>query len=167
MSSSACRSCGAPLTAVLVDLGMTPISNAFVRADHASLSERFYPLKSFVCDQCWLVQLEDFETPETHFHAEYVYFSSFSDSWLAHARSFVEKAVTRLALGASSRVVEIGSNDGYLLQYFVQRGIPCLGVDPAANCAKAALDLRRVPTAVASSGRRRQRSCGSKAGRPI
>ena len=147
-----CRSCGAPLSAVMVDLGMTPISNAFVRAGHASFSERFYPLKSFVCDRCWLVQLEDFETPETHFHAEYVYFSSFSDSWLAHARRFVEKAVTRLKLGAKSRVVEVASNDGYLLQYFVERGIPCLGVDPAANCAKAAWDLRRVPTEVAFFG---------------
>jgi hypothetical protein len=151
-NSPNCRSCGAPLTAVLVDLGMTPISNAFVRADHASLSERFYPLKSFVCDRCWLVQLEDFETPETHFHGDYVYFSSFSDSWLAHARSFVEKAVARLALGPNSRVVEVGSNDGYLLQYFVERGIPCLGVDPAANCARAAWDLRRVPTEVAFFG---------------
>jgi SAM-dependent methyltransferase len=151
-ASPACRSCGAPLTAVLIDLGMTPISNAFVRADHASFSERFYPLKSFVCDRCWLVQLEDFETPETHFHADYVYFSSFSDSWLAHARSFVEKAVARFALGTTSRVVEVGSNDGYLLQYFVERGIPCLGVDPASNCARAAWDLRRVPTEVAFFG---------------
>lgn len=150
--STTCRSCGAPLTAVLIDLGMTPISNAFVRADHASFSERFYPLKSFVCDCCWLVQLEDFETPETHFHADYVYFSSFSDSWFAHASSFVEKAVARLGLGARSRVVEVGSNDGYLLQYFVQRGIPCLGVDPAANCAKAARELRNVPTEVAFFG---------------
>ena len=147
-----CRSCGAPLTDVLVDLGMTPISNAFVRADHASLSERFYPLKSFVCGQCWLVQLEDFETPQTHFHADYVYFSSFSDSWLAHAESFVEEAVKRLSLGANSRVIEVGSNDGYLLQYFVERGIPCLGIDPAANCAKAAWDLRGVPTEVAFFG---------------
>jgi hypothetical protein len=140
------------LTSVLVDLGMTPISNAFVRADHASLSERFFPLKGFVCDRCWLVQLEDFESPETHFHADYVYFSSFSDSWLAHARSFVEKAVTRLKLGPNSRVVEVASNDGYLLQYFVEYGIPCLGVDPATNCAQAAWDLRRVPTEVAFFG---------------
>jgi hypothetical protein len=150
--SPSCRSCGTPLTSVLVDLGMTPISNAFIRADHASFGERFYPLKSFVCDRCWLVQLEDFESPETHFHADYVYFSSFSDSWLVHAHSFVEKAVTRLALGAKSRIVEVASNDGYLLQYFVERGIPCLGVDPAANCAKAAWDLRRVPTEVAFFG---------------
>lgn len=152
MGAPTCRSCGAPLTAVLIDVGMTPISNAFVRADHASFSERFYPLKSFVCDRCWLVQLEDFETPETHFHADYVYFSSFSDSWLAHAKSFVEKAVARLSLGINSRVVEVGSNDGYLLQYFVQRGIPCLGVDPAANCAKAAWELRSVATEVAFFG---------------
>lgn len=147
-----CRSCGAPLTTVVVDLGMTPISNAFVRADRASFGEKFYPLKSFVCDSCWLVQLEDFETPETHFHGDYVYFSSFSDSWLAHARAFVDKSVERFALDASSRVVEVGSNDGYLLQYFVGRGIPSLGVDPAANCAKAAWDLRRVPTEIAFFG---------------
>ena len=123
-----------------------------MRADRASNAEKFYPLKSFVCDSCWLVQLEDFETPETHFHGDYVYFSSFSDSWLAHARTFVEKSVARFALNASSLVVEVASNDGYLLQYFVERGIPCLGVDPAANCAKAAWDLRRVPTEVAFFG---------------
>lgn len=147
-----CRSCGAPLSAVMIDLGMTPISNAFVREGHASFSERFYPLKTFVCDRCLLVQLEDYETPLTHFHGEYVYFSSFSDSWLAHARSFVEKVVSRLELSANSRVVEVGSNDGYLLQYFVQRGIPCRGVDPAANCARAAWEQRGVPTEVAFFG---------------
>lgn len=148
----ACRSCGALLSTVVVDLGMTPISNAFVRADHASFGEKSYPLKSLVCDACWLVQLEDFETPETHFHGDYVYFSSFSDSWLAHSRAFVDESVARFGLGAASRVVEIASNDGYLLQYFVERGIPCLGVDPAANCAKAAWELRRVPTKVAFFG---------------
>jgi hypothetical protein len=159
-----CRSCGAPLSAVLVDLGMTPISNAFVREGHASFSERFYPLKSFVCDRCMLVQLEDYETPQTHFHGEYVYFSSFSDSWLAHARSFVENAVNRLELGANSQVVEVGSNDGYLLQYFVERGIPCLGVDPAANCARAAWDLRRVPTEVAFFGSKAARQLRERSG---
>jgi hypothetical protein len=147
-----CRSCGADLTHVVVDLGMTPISNAFVHADRSSLSERFYPLKSFVCDRCWLVQLQDFETPETHFHGEYVYFSSFSDSWLAHARSYVDMAIARFGLGTTSRVVEIASNDGYLLQHFVKAGIPCLGVDPAANCAQIAWDLRGVPTEVAFFG---------------
>lgn len=135
-----------------MDLGLTPISNAFVRIDCESSSERFYPLRSFVCDQCWLVQLQDFEARETHFHADYVYFSSFSDSWLAHARSFVEQAVSRLELGPNSMVVEVASNDGYLLKYFVERGIPCVGVDPAANCAKVAWDLRRVSTEVAFFG---------------
>lgn len=149
---SMCRSCGAPLTTVFVDLGMSPISNAFIRADQASFSEKFYPLRSFVCDSCRLVQLEDFERPETHFHGEYVYFSSVSESWLAHAHRFVGQSVKRFGLDASSRVVEIASNDGYLLQYFVQRGIPCLGVDPAANCAQAAWDLRKVPTEVAFFG---------------
>lgn len=159
-----CRSCGAPLSAVMVDLGMTPISNAFVRVGHSSFSERFYPLKTFVCDRCLLVQLEDFETPQTHFHGEYVYFSSFSDSWLAHARGFVEKMVNRLALGATSQVVEVGSNDGYLLQYFVERGIPCLGVDPAANCARAAREQRGVPTEVAFFGSKAARQLRERGG---
>jgi SAM-dependent methyltransferase len=159
-----CRSCGAQLSAVMVDLGMTPISNAFVRLGHSSFSERFYPLKSLVCDRCLLVQLEDFETPQTHFHGEYAYFSSFSDSWLAHARSFVEKTVNRLALGAHSRVVEVGSNDGYLLQYFVQRGIPCRGVDPAANCARAAWEQRGVPTEVAFFGSKAARQLRERGG---
>ena len=147
-----CRSCGAALAHVVVDLGMMPISNAFLNPDRSSSSEVFYPLKSFVCDRCWLVQLQDFETPETHFHGNYVYFSSFSDSWLAHARSFVAMASVRFGLGGASRVVEVASNDGYLLQHFVKAGIPCLGVDPAANCAQAAWDLRGVPTEVAFFG---------------
>lgn len=148
----------------MVDLGMTPISNAFVRVGHASFSERFYPLKTFVCDRCLLVQLEDFETPQTHFHGEYVYFSSFSDSWLAHARNFAEKAVDSFALGENSRVVEVGSNDGYLLQYFVERGIPCRGVDPAANCARAAWEQRGVPTEVAFFGSKAARRLRERGG---
>src|ERR1700732_3819533 len=82
-----CRSCDAPLQIVLIDLGLTPISNAFVRPERASLSERFYPLKTYVCEACWLVQLEDYEAPDTHFHGNYMYFSSFSETWLAHARA--------------------------------------------------------------------------------
>ncbi|MDR3466446.1 MAG: class I SAM-dependent methyltransferase [Xanthobacteraceae bacterium] len=147
-----CRSCGAPLSTVVVDLGMTPVANAFVRADRASFSEKIYPLKCFVCDGCWLVQLDDLETPQSHFHGDYIYFSSFSDSWLAHAKAFVENAIARWSLGPASRVVEVASNDGYLLQYFVARGIPALGVDPAANCARAAWDLRQVPTEVVFFG---------------
>jgi hypothetical protein len=143
---------------------MTPISNAFVRADRALNSEKFYPLKSFVCDSCWLVQLEDFETPETHFHGDYIYFSSFSDSWLAHAKVFVQKSVERFDLDASSLVIEVASNDGYLLQYFVEHGIPCFGIDPAVNCAKAAWELRRVPTEVAFFGSKTASSIREKRG---
>jgi hypothetical protein len=131
---------------------MSPISNAFVRPDRAAAAEKFYPLRSFVCDCCQLVQLEDFETPDALFHSEYPYFSSVSGVWLDHARTFVDNAVERFAVHAHSHVVEIASNDGYLLQYFVQRGIPCLGVDPAANCAKAAWEERHVRTEVAFFG---------------
>jgi SAM-dependent methyltransferase len=152
MAHPTCRSCRAPLTTVFVDLGLSPISNAFVRPDRVAAAEKFYPLRSFVCDQCRLVQLEDFETPDAHFHGEYAYFSSVSDVWLAHARNFVEHAVGLFALGPHSHVVEVASNDGYLLQYFVQRGIPCLGVDPAANCAKAAWEERQVRTEVVFFG---------------
>jgi SAM-dependent methyltransferase len=148
----ACRSCGQPLTEILVDLGLSPISNAFIRPERASLSEKFYPLRGYVCGACWLVQLEDYESPETHFHGRYMYFSSFSDTWLAHARAFVEQAVQRFTLGSHSRIVEVASNDGYLLQYFVERGIPCLGVDPAVNCAQTAWQERRVPTEIAFFG---------------
>lgn len=152
MRHPTCRACGAHLETVFVDLGMSPISNAFVRSDRTGAAEKFYPLKSFVCDRCHLVQLEDFETPDAHFHGEYAYFSSFSEVWLAHVSGFVAQAVDRFALGASSHIVEIASNDGYLLQYFVQRGIPCLGVDPAANCARVAWEERRVPTEIAFFG---------------
>src|SRR5712691_3980805 len=147
-----CRSCGAALRTVMADLGPTPISNAFVHPDNARFGERVYPLKASVCDACWLVQTENFEAPETHFHGDYAYFSAYSDTWLAHCRNFVEHAVARFALGAASRVIEVASNDGYLLQYFVQRNISCLGVDPATNCAKVAWEQRRVPTEIAFFG---------------
>ncbi len=147
-----CRSCRAGLRTVMVDLGPMPISNAFVHPEHAKVGERIYPLKVSVCDACWLVQTENFESPDTHFHSDYAYFSAYSDTWLAHCRGFAEQAIARFALGAESRVVEVASNDGYLLQYFIQRNIPCLGIDPAANCAKVAWEKRRVPTEVAFFG---------------
>jgi 2-polyprenyl-3-methyl-5-hydroxy-6-metoxy-1,4-benzoquinol methylase len=152
MTPPACRSCGAGLTTIFVDLGLTPISNALVPADRASAAETFYPLKSFVCDACRLVQLQDFESPEAHFHDHYVYFSSYSDTWLAHARTYADMAIERFRLGPRSRVIEVASNDGYLLQYFVKRGVPCLGVDPAANCARVAKEERGVETEVAFFG---------------
>ena len=148
-----CRSCGASLQVVFVDLGVSPISNAFVRPELAASSEKFYPLKLYACESCWLVQIEDYETPDIHFHGNYMYFSSFSDSWLEHARSFVADSVSQFKLGPRSLVVEVGSNDGYLLQYFVQREIPCLGVDPAANCATSAWRERNVQTEVSFFGK--------------
>jgi SAM-dependent methyltransferase len=144
-----CRSCGARIDVVLADLGLMPISNAFVRPERASHSESVYPLKIRVCGACWLVQLENYEAPDIYFHGNYMYFSSYSESWLEHSRAFVDHAVKRFNLGPASRVVEVASNDGYLLQYFVQRGIPCLGVDPAANCAMVAWRERQVRTEIA------------------
>lgn len=133
-----CRSCEAPLTHTFADLGMSPVSNAFVKPENATCGEMYYPLHALVCERCWLVQLSDVARAETHFHDDYVYFSSFSSSWLEHARRYVEAMIPRLGLSGNSRVVEVASNDGYLLQYFVKAGIPCLGVEPTANTAAAA-----------------------------
>src|SRR5882724_4794792 len=108
-----CRSCKAPLKTLFADLGMMPVSNAFRTAKMLSEPEPFYPLRAFVCDACKLVQLQDFEAPETHFHDAYAYFSSYSESWLDHARAYADGAVKRFKLDAGSLVVEIASNDGY------------------------------------------------------
>lgn len=134
----ACRSCGNPLTHTFADLGLSPVSNHFVKPEDVAHGEVFYPLHALVCEKCWLVQLADVARAEAHFHDDYVYFSSFSSSWLKHARRYVEMMIPRFGLNAASRVVEIASNDGYLLQYFVKAGIPCLGVEPTANTAAAA-----------------------------
>jgi 2-polyprenyl-3-methyl-5-hydroxy-6-metoxy-1,4-benzoquinol methylase len=121
----------------MVDLGMSPLANAYLTAEQLHQMEPFYPLRVYVCERCWLVQLEAFTAPESIF-SDYAYFSSYSDSWLQHARAYVEMAVERFSLTATSHVVEIASNDGYLLQYFVARGIPVLGIEPAENIAAAA-----------------------------
>jgi 2-polyprenyl-3-methyl-5-hydroxy-6-metoxy-1,4-benzoquinol methylase len=138
MSASQCRFCHAPLEHTFADLGMSPISNAFLKATQLNLKEPFYPLHAYVCGTCLLVQLEEFESPEAIFNDDYAYFSSFSDTWLKHARDYVDEMVERFGYSGSSLVVEIASNDGYLLQYFVARNIPVLGVEPAANVAEAA-----------------------------
>lgn len=138
MKPSACRACGTPLRHTFADLGMSPISNAFLTPATLNNMEPFYPLHAYVCERCFLVQLEQFEPPEHIFTDDYAYFSSYSDSWLDHARRYTEAMVARFGLGPSSHIVEIASNDGYLLQYFVQRGIPVLGIEPAANVARAA-----------------------------
>jgi 2-polyprenyl-3-methyl-5-hydroxy-6-metoxy-1,4-benzoquinol methylase len=130
---------------------MSPLANSFLPAERLAQMEPFLPLAAFVCGTCFLVQLGHFEAPE-HIFSDYVYFSSFSDTWLRHADAYAETMVARLGLGAGSEVVEIASNDGYLLQYFVTRGIRVLGIEPAANVAKVAIE-KGVPTEVAFFGR--------------
>src|SRR6266849_3876656 len=142
----ACRFCATTLQHTVVDLGMSPLCESYVTAEQLNHMEPYYPLRVYVCDRCFLVQVQEYVSPEAIFR-EYAYFSSFSDSWLAHVRGYVNMITERLGLTPASRVVELGSNDGYLLQYFVGRGIPVLGIDPAANVAKAA-EVRGVPTLV-------------------
>jgi SAM-dependent methyltransferase len=146
-----CRFCGAPLSHTFADLGMSPIANNYLAEEQLRTMEPFYPLHALACDRCFLVQLEEFETPEEIF-SDYSYFSSYSTSWLEHCRRYVEMATDRFELGERSQVVELASNDGYLLQYFVERGVPVLGVEPAANVAEVAVQ-RGVPTEVAFFGK--------------
>ncbi len=133
-----CRHCGTELTLPFLDLGSAPPSNSYLTGTALHAPEKWYPLRVMVCTECWLVQTEDFADHEELFSADYAYFSSFSDSWLRHARSYVEAMVERFALGAGTHVVEIAANDGYLLQYVRERGIPCLGVEPTASTAAVA-----------------------------
>lgn len=133
-----CRGCATPLALPLIDLGTSPPSNAYVRADQLEQAEQWVPLKVAVCQHCWLVQTEDYTSADSLFDAEYAYFSSFSSTWLAHAERYVAEMVERFGLSADSRVVEIAANDGYLLQYVAGRGIPCLGVEPTRSTAQAA-----------------------------
>jgi hypothetical protein len=144
--TATCRFCGAPLTHTFVDLGMSPLCESYLRAEQLNQMEPFYPLHVWVCEHCYLVQLEQYVSPEEIF-TEYAYFSSYADTWLQHAARYVDQVTARFGLGAGSHVVEIASNDGYLLQYFVGKGIPCLGVEPAANVAQVAI-AKGVPTRV-------------------
>jgi hypothetical protein len=139
-----CRFCQAPLTTSFVDLGMSPLSNAFIKPERLSAMEKFYPLHAFVCEKCFLVQLEEFESPDQIF-SDYVYFSSYSTSWLDHARRYCEQIIKKVGITKTSFVVEVASNDGYLLKNFVEREIPCLGIEPAANVSKVAIE-QGVPT---------------------
>ena len=150
-SPATCRSCHTPLHQTFVDLGMSPLCESYLGPDQVNGMEPFYPLHVYVCTSCFLVQLEEYVRPEAIF-TEYAYFSSYSESWLAHARQYTDKMIAELRLDPSKLVVEVASNDGYLLQYFVARGIPSLGIDPAANVAVAARE-RGVPTLVDFFGR--------------
>jgi 2-polyprenyl-3-methyl-5-hydroxy-6-metoxy-1,4-benzoquinol methylase len=141
-----CRFCASPLESVFADLGMSPLANSYLTVEQANRMEPFYPLRALVCSRCFLVQLEEYESPEEIF-SDYAYFSSYSSSWLEHSERYVAAMVDRFGLDSGSRVVEIASNDGYLLQYFSQRGIPVLGIEPAANVARVAVE-RGLPTLV-------------------
>jgi len=147
----ACRFCGAPLEHRFVDLGMSPLCESYLEPRQLDAMEPFYPLQAYVCGGCLLVQLPEYVGAAQIF-SEYAYFSSYADSWLLHARDYVEAMIDRFGLGPQSLVVEVASNDGYLLQNFVALGVPCLGVEPAANVARAAV-AKAVPTVVKFFGR--------------
>jgi SAM-dependent methyltransferase len=146
-STRGCLFCGTPLRYTFVDLGLSPLCETFIREDELDNREPFYPLHVFVCEKCFLVQLHEYVSPADIF-TEYAYFSSYSDSWVQHAKKYVDMITERLRLGPKSFVVELASNDGYLLQHYLPKGIPVLGVEPAANVAKVAIEQRKVPTLV-------------------
>ena len=133
-----CRHCESELTLPLVDLGSAPPSNSYLTERTLCAPEKWFPLRVLVCQHCWLVQTEDFAQANELFDADYAYFSGFSTSWLAHSERYVAKMVELLGLNVNSHVVEVASNDGYLLQYVQARGIPCTGIEPTASTAAAA-----------------------------
>ena len=162
--SFACRFCGAPLQTSFVDLGMSPLCESFVGPERLAEMEPFYPLHAYVCGRCFLVQLQEFVTPAEIF-SEYAYFSSYSTSWVEHARRYAEMMIARFKLGPTSKVIEIASNDGYLLQHFVARGVPVLGIEPAANVARVAIE-KGVPSTVRFFGRTAASDIAAEHGRP-
>jgi len=146
ITTKLCRFCGAGLYRTFVDLGMSPLCETYPSTAELNHGEVYYPLHVYICEQCWLVQLEEYESAENIF-SDYAYFASFSDSWLKHCEKYCNEMQARFCLGAKSFVAEVASNDGYLLQYFVRQGVPVLGIEPAANVAKAAIE-KGVPTLV-------------------
>src|SRR5579864_5400868 len=147
-----CRFCRGNLTRTFVDLGTSPLCESYPSAADLNRGEVYYPLHVYVCESCFLVQLEEYESAENIF-SDYAYFSSYSDSWLKHAETYCDKMTRQFGLGKESFVVEVASNDGYLLQYFVRRDIPVLGIEPAANVASVAVE-KGVPTLVRFFGAR-------------
>lgn len=146
MLQGKCRFCKTSLKQTFVDLGMSPLSNSYLKLEQLNKAEKFYPLHTYVCAQCLLVQLEEFESPE-HIFRDYTYFSSYSDSWLDHARQYTSLMIDRFGFNQSSQIIEIASNDGYLLQFFKEKNIPVLGIEPAANVAQVA-EAKGIPTLV-------------------
>jgi 2-polyprenyl-3-methyl-5-hydroxy-6-metoxy-1,4-benzoquinol methylase len=145
-STKPCRFCGTELRQSFVDLGMSPLCETYPAATELNRGETYYPLHAYVCSKCFLVQLEEYESGENIF-SDYAYFSSYSDSWLKHCEKYCDRMMDRFGLNAGSFVVEVASNDGYLLQYFVRQNIPVLGIEPAANVAKVASE-KGIPTLV-------------------
>ena len=143
-NTNRCRFCDTPLQHVFVDLGMSPMANSYIKSEQLQHMEPFYPLTTYVCGHCYLVQLPEFESPE-HIFSDYAYFSSYSDSWLKHAKDYTDLMIGRFGLDSKSQIVEIASNDGYLLQYFKEQHVPVLGIEPAENVAVAARD-KGIPT---------------------
>ena len=159
-----CRFCGSALNHSFVDLGMSPLSNSYIKPENLQKMEPFYPLHAFVCEKCFLVQLPEFESPEAIF-SDYAYFSSFSDSWLRHAKTYTRLMIERFGFNEDSLVVEIASNDGYLLQYFQEKDVPVLGIEPAKNVAKVAVKAG-IPTITEFFGMKTAvelEKCGKKA----
>lgn len=157
-----CRFCGAPLDHLILDLGAQPLCESYVAESDYWGMEPFWVVRAYVCAECLLVQVPELVRGED-IYSHYAYFSSFSDTWLEHTRRYVEMAVARFELGPASRVVEIASNDGYLLRHMVERGIPCLGIEPAANVAEAAIE-RGVPTRVEFFGEATARAVRAEVG---
>ena len=148
MAIAKCRFCEKSLQHTFADLGISPIANDYISQEQLQRAEKFYPLHTYVCENCLLVQLEEVESPEHIFgDGDYAYFSSYSDSWLRHAKAYTDLMVERFGFNQNTQVIEIASNDGYLLQYFLEKGIPVLGVEPAANTAKVAQE-KGIPSVV-------------------
>ena len=133
-----CRHCQTELNLSLIDLGAAPPSNAYLTLHRLSAPEKYYPLRVLVCEECWLVQTEDYANADELFPPDYAYFSSFSGSWLAHAEQYVARMIDRFSLTADSYIIEVAANDGYLLQYVKANSIPCLGIEPTSSTANAA-----------------------------
>ena len=146
MNMLQCRFCQTPLKHSFADLGMSPLANSYLKPEELHQAEAFYPMHVYVCQTCYLVQLPEFESPE-HIFGDYAYFSSYSETWLKHAKTYVEQMIERFGFDSGSQIVEIASNDGYLLQYFKEKGVPILGVEPAKNVAKIAQEAG-IPTIV-------------------
>jgi C-methyltransferase C-terminal domain/Putative zinc binding domain/Methyltransferase domain len=156
-----CRFCKAPLEHVFIDLNNSPASNSFLTKEQLNEPEVFYPLKVYTCTNCFLVQVDEYKKSDAIFNKEYAYFSSYSKDWLAHSKAYVEKMIQRFGFNSNSLVVEIASNDGYLLQYFKGKNVPVLGIEPTANTAKVAVD-KGIETVVDFFGVRLAKELSSK-----